>query len=412
MRLRFSARWVLVATCTLLAGCQDAKGPAAPAGGAEPVPLKQASVAQIARVYWSGDGKRLVTTSPGDGTITIWDPTHGWNREAERDPAKLGRQTFSGGGPFLWAAVAGDLLVDNIGGKLTVREISTGRTVRVLDQSEHVDANERFFLTPDGKRLVAFNVPRQELNIWDVTTGKLVGLAIPKTDHQANEMLGVSADGAEAYVLFASIRTPDGEVRSHDIEGVHAVNLKTGTVDLRVKRTLRYGADMRLVSAADGRAFFGDEVWDLCTGKKLSTGPWKNPCVVDPAGKLLVELSYSANMREYRLTVYDVASKAELGRLPKLAMDGWSAGVAFSPDRKYLAIGGSRDWESDRLPRDRRRPQPIGIIGHSAPYEPIFRHIEDRALVLYDVATQKRVCTPAFPIWPLDSDEVPDPEVP
>jgi hypothetical protein len=94
------------------------------------------------------------------------------------------------------------------------------------------------------------------------------------------------------------------------------------------------------------------------------------------------------------MAIWDVASKTKLGLLPQLRF--LPVTKAFSPDGRFLALGGSRVWKEAWF-------QMIG---------PGTSHFEDRVLVLYDVATLKRVRTLAFPVWPPDSQAIPEVDFP
>ncbi|HJZ93734.1 MAG TPA: WD40 repeat domain-containing protein [Gemmataceae bacterium] len=399
-----------------LAGCQDAKGPTAPAqsigtvAGVPPQPAGSArssrtpdpgtpTFAEIQQVYWSGDGKWLVTFSR-DCTVTIWDPAE----ERKLPPAPIGRHTF--GSPqahlLVRVSVAEDLLVDDTEKKFTVRQISTGRTVLVLDQSEHT-YGDQFHLASDAKRVVALNAQRQELNVWDVGSGQLIHTKLPKTDRQVAHLIGLSADGAEAYLIFAGIK--DGD-RYTDLppDGIYAMNLETGSVKLRVKHRLRADPGFRAVITAERKLFIKDRSWDLKTGLEAGPYPWDHVDAVSPDGRFAA--SMEADKQDgRRVAIWDVSAKKKIGLLPKLAFRTGGAAIAFSPDGKLVAVGGLRDWKFGSGP-DYRSWTPANFVYGKAV------HVENRVLVLYDMQALKRVRTLAFPVYPPDSQEVPQVDFP
>jgi WD40 repeat protein len=291
------------------------------------------------------------------------------------------------------AAVAGDLLVEDTAKRLTVWEISTGRKVRELDQSEHA-YGDQFRLTDDGKRLVALNPARQELNVWDVTTGKLVHSKLPGADRVIHQLIGLSADGREAYAILTGIKAGD-TYSDLPIEGIHAIRLEDGHVELRVRHPIKFNGYIVPPITADRRVFLDDRAWDLTTGKETGQYPWDHLDAVSPDGRLA--LAFHANPEVgWQIAVWDVAARLRLGLLPQLAFAPGPASAAFSPDGRLLALGGWRVWDGQSRPDAARSAA----------------HFDNRALVLYDAQTQKRVRTLAFPVWPPDSQEIPPVDFP
>lgn len=289
------------------------------------------------------------------------------------------------------AAVAGDVLVEDTQQKLTVRQISTGRKVRDLDQSEHA-YGDPFWLSDDGTRLVAFNLRRQEFNVWDVGTGKLAHTKLPKTDRWVEEVFAISADGMEVYAVLAGIKDENG-YRDLPRDGVYAVRLDTGAVERRVEHPTEYGRAHRWPVTADRRVFIDDRAWDLRTGKEYGPYPWDQLDAVSPDGRYAAAV---VGPFVGTVALWDVPAKRRLGYLPRLEVDTGFGKLTFSPDGTLLAVGGRRHWHWSWTQ---------GMDRYTT-------YFEDRVLLLYEVGTRKRIRTLAFPVYPPDSKDVPNPEIP
>jgi RNA polymerase sigma factor (sigma-70 family) len=278
--------------------------------------------AAVAGLAFSPDGKVVAScgeSSGEDHAIHLWDVATGKEVMSLRPDEHVYTLSFSPDGRLLASAgpETAVRLWDVAGGKERCRCGDESRWVTDLAFS------------PNGK-LLAGNHGRC-VTLWDTTTGKMV------RTWEGNE-----------WNLWSVAFSPDGATLAAAGQGnaLHLWDVADGSERRRIAvdkpnrpvRPLAFSPDGKLVAlATDDRSI---RLWDPATGRELPplrghTAHIRRLAFVDD-GKTLVSASEDCTIR-----FWDTATAKQV-RAVAIPTEGWECWVmAFSPDRKTLAAGGS-----------------------------------------------------------------------
>jgi len=277
----------------------------------------------------------LIASAHGN-SIYVWDTATGMAfAMLDEHPDSIKTLALSPDSTKL-ATAGGDWIV-------RVWEVHTGKYLYSL--TGHLSAVNAVAFSPDGKILASAG---SSLRLWDANTGALL--------HANNNDLG-----SISKIVF----TPDGNTLATGggwSRTAHLWDVKTGTLQKNLKghtgeiRDIAFSPDSRtLVTASSDKTM---RLWDVNTGieqKQLPTAEDKfNPLMgADRMHQLLARddahtLKFSkdgtrliSGSTDGNLHLWDVVTgRYELSVSLGEHTIGWSGGLAFSEDSKYLASGG------------------------------------------------------------------------
>ena len=157
-----------------------------------------------------------------------------------------------------------------------------------------------------------------------------------------------------------------GTVKSHEavvdlFEPVERELVRTLKGDPQTIFWLAFSPDEKTLAVA--RAFGPLELWDLESGKIKSVLEGVSRAVFSPDGVMLATDSDDEKVA-IKFWSIDTAKPKEIGRIPALDMLPWA--IAFSPDGKLVAAGGTGAEDSPvyvwQLARPERKGDPITAI--------------------------------------------------
>lgn len=224
--------------------------------------------------------------------------------------------------------------------------------VRTMDEPD--DRIQMLSFSADGGRLVSSG--GRSIRLWDPATGKELG----RFGHK-NELAG--------WVFLA----PDGRTVATSF-GVHTEILLVDVISGKILQRLTHPEPVvGYALSPDGKALISSaydrilRLWDVTTGKELrhwrvrdpgtgkELGPSKSrdshdfedlsPPVFSPDGKTV-----AVGIRDGSIRLCDVATGAETRRLFHKDDDKLHVGpLAFSPDGRFLVVGGVHLWVTARM---------------------------------------------------------------
>jgi WD40 repeat protein len=253
----------------------------------------------------------------------VWDSTTG-RENPHIDGRRFSRQKAS--------SSDGKLVAENVGRRLTVREVVTGREVRSFEgYASHLRS---IAFSPNGKRIVTTDFAGS-LHVWNVTTGQEIftkpsgwGRAVFSPDGKR-----VLAGGTQGplYILDATSGEELQVIRGGIYDGV---------------RSFDFSPDGTRV--ATGTAYGMLEIWDASKGQESLSLDSQTPGGVmsiafSPDGK---QIASTTNVSS-TLTLWDATS----GRKIRSFED--RLGCNFSPDGKRICgadtkgkVGAAKVWDA------------------------------------------------------------------
>jgi WD40 repeat protein len=303
---------------------------------------------------------------------------------------RLGTQRWRQGGKVRQAAFIDNQTLLTCGEDLALRvwDVATGKQIRQMEGGR----SERFALSADRKTLVGLS-DDYHLTLFEVSSGralrkfKAVGGSYP---------IALSPNGN--YLAVG---------RSYDVQ---IFELDDDKVFHELKFTasaLAFSPDNKVLAAGVGKAI---QLWSVSDGKKIADIPGHNERIIalaflpsDP--NLLLTAAYDQTVRWW-----DVAGRKETGRVKQ----GWTTGLGVSPDGKTLAVGGHQIHEGillydvasrallGKLPTGPENTGP-GHLAFSPDSKLLASSSGDAVVRLYDVEGRKRLTATAdhahAPYW-------------
>jgi WD40 repeat protein/uncharacterized caspase-like protein len=293
----------------------------------------------VASVAFSPDGRRLLSSSSGEGTAKLWDAESGrlvrmlWHAKGSLRSG-VHSAAFSPDGTRLATAGRGDKLVN-------VWDAETGQLLQAFGERSTEPVKIAF--SPDGSSLLVGD--DTSLRIWDATKGTVLHTLGTEGLKQTLAFVAFSPDGAHALT--------NGQERGLDFWSVETGGLV---------RTFKPKRGAPLAISPDGKrllsTLWGDlDLWDPSSGQRTHAFEGRSLSIsnvsASPDGARLLTV-------DNRLRLWD-AAKGRLERtIDELAL---SASIVFSPDGTRLLLGGSgrlKLWDvaSGRLVWNVKTPTP------------------------------------------------------
>ncbi len=298
-------------------------------------------------VAFSPDGKLLVSAG-SNGNLKIWDVEA--NLTAPKTPQSLTGRT----GAVLGLAFSPDARYLAYGG--------TDKTVRIYDLESgmglitfrgHTGSVESVQFSPDGQRLVSCSPSRGEVKLWDLTRHpEYATLARTATDVEA---LAFHEDGRHLVSVTMAGQLQVWDASSGMLRAEHdlAVNAEP-TEPVGVLAAFARGG--RRLAARCREDSSRVRIWDVETGKRLLSCRGHTLPVhgvhFSPSGRLLATCASDGKQagRPAEVRIWDAADGT---LLQELRETGRLFTLAFSPDERWLAVGGDDgirvyDWSAGR----------------------------------------------------------------
>jgi WD40 repeat protein len=283
------------------------------AGAARP-PLAEGN--RFDSIHYSPDGTLIAVAGP-ENFVTLWDVATGKKRGALSAFTTYMRDArFTADGQWVVGL--------DRAGTVSVWETATGRYLR------SIQAKARAFTLTPAKQLVT-TADKGRLDLWDLTTGKLVReLPEPSSGDFLSHPLVVSGDGR--WLAFVGdegksvvvLDLATGKVRYRFREHKEPVQVLALSADGKQLASYAYHKDRRVL------------VWDLATGKLAQTikreSGWVTYMTFSPAGKTLAcGLDNGGGV-----TLYNPATGKQRCHLHGINVT--VENLSFAPDGNTLAV--------------------------------------------------------------------------
>lgn len=262
-----------------------------------------------------------------------------------------------------------------------VYDLSTGQKVHTLSRKNLAT----FRAIPGTAQIIAVNL-EWELNIWDMTTAKLVRKVA--TFPKGTRLQTVSKDGNLAILSWEKHRVLRDEYGNKHVEGGQIDELWDISKGKSVHRWPPTGVISAPLFTPDGKKLFAEytpdggnrreSLWDLSTGKEVplfakeeDRKEWLYPLAFTPNGKAAISEGWGSQM-----VLWDCATGKIMQKLDRQPL-GRLVAAAFGDDGKRLISAGSNDltmrcwdtakgnqiWASDILQNARDEGKPsLGLL--------------------------------------------------
>ena len=292
---------------------------------------------------FSPDGRRLLSSSSGEGAAKLWDAETGklvrMFRHAKGSLlAGVTSAVFSPDGTRLATGGAGDKMVN-------IWSAETGQLLKAFGEpGRDFIYRVRLAFSPDGTRVLVGD--NSSLRIWDAANGTPVHTLGTKGLHWLRTSIAAfSSDGAHALT-------------NDDDKGLQFWSVETG----QLVRTFKPTAATLVAMSPDGARLlssgWGGEIklWDAAGGQLTHTFEGRSSSIssmaASPGSAHLVTV-------DTKVRLWDTAR----GRLERIIDDRLINSIAFSPDGARLLAGGFKsvklwDLASGQLVRSVKAPTP------------------------------------------------------
>ncbi|QDV32364.1 WD40 domain-containing protein [Tautonia plasticadhaerens] len=295
----------------------------------------------------SPDGTQLVS-SDLEGFLYVWDPSTG---QELRDPIRAHDAVCY----YVAFSPNGARLASAEDGGVKVWDAKTWREIDAWDTPTPMPAGsvQGLAFSPDGKLLACVCIRRpdglEDVSIWDVLTGERL-FALPEQRYNVAN-LTLSPDGT----LLATA-SGDRTVKLWDARTGALIRTDRGDTTFRC---VAFSPDGLLVAAGGGRENERGSgqvrIWDVATGRvrPISTGHTAWSVAFSPDGRRL-----ATGGTDQAVKIWDTASGQEI--LTLRGHTDWVMDLAFSPDGHRLASASGdrtiRIWDASPL----REGEPTG----------------------------------------------------
>jgi WD40 repeat protein len=301
------------------------------------------SSSEVTSVGFSLDGRRLLSSSAGEGAAKLWDAETGrlvrMFRHARGSlEAGVTSAVFSPDGVRLATAGAGDKIVN-------VWNADTGQLLQAFGEaSNDFIYRARLAFSPDGTRVLVGD--NGSLRIWDAAKGTLLHtLGTKGLQRSLTAFVAFSPDGAHA-------------LSNEDERGLEIWSVETGQLIRAFKpklvRPVAISPDSGRVLSTDWRRQI--TLWDVASGQQTHTIEGRSSSIrsvaVSPDGARLLTV-------DSRVRLWDAVG----GRLERTIDERAPNSVALSPDGTRLLSGSYNalklwDVASGQLIRGLKAPTP------------------------------------------------------
>jgi WD40 repeat protein len=352
--------------------------------------------AHVRSVAFSRNGKLLASISP-DGVIIVWDvATRKQVRRIVDEIAvrEFRGNRFGGNSRLAFSPDGATLLAWGADSRLTLWDVETGE--RRSPTEGHQNEVRSIVYSPDSRTLATGSYDRT-VRLWDAGTGK--GLRQFNTARQLVTQVAFSPDGK----LLAAATDKDVTYVWDVAAGKELRRVGGRSVNLRATPCVAFSPvdGLLAIGGSDQMIHIGDPI----AGKEVRTLRGKGHiglCSVafSPNGKLLASAHLSSVIQ-----LWDATSGKQLELLDRKMYSEYAGikALAFSPDGKTIAVGGSAydnsqllgnvafwDVETKKL---RRQLWGDGTLIHAIAYSPDGRMLVtggiDRTIRLWELASGK-----------------------
>jgi WD40 repeat protein len=399
-------------------------------------PLPAGAIARLGTIRWRhGDGTTFVAFLPGgkvllsvgtDATVRQWDVATG--KELRRfgvprtntgiadflappPPAAPGvlaamALDFSGGSHGIALAADGKVLAMSEGNAVRAWDVATGKELRKIQPAG--GASLAIAISP-GSKILATHGNDGAIRLCELATGKDQGQFGKNPGKDNPTILAGMVFSPDGKKLASVNRTNDGKANLFiwDVAKGKELAKVAGKEQTEDLGGVKFSPDGKWLSWIDDEqhVVLADPATGAVARKielKSDEGPSDGNFVFSPDGKELVERQLVVN----RLVVWDVATGKQLrsfqgpGLDPFFLLGGAAELMAFSPDGKLLALGGTEgaisilDFAKGTVVNgDEAHRQAITKLSFGSGSKQVFTTDERRSMRAWDAATGKPIRT-------------------